>query len=168
MRHQAGLATLSSVVLAWCVCGFALNPPVVEGKEGYPGRAGALAQTTDGFLWIGGDYGLSRFDGVHFERYVPRAGDKLLEGLVRGLLALHDGSLWVAHRLEKQICVRRNGNVKSYGEADGVTSNPTTIVQDHEGTIWANTETGVIRFDGTRWEHIGIPGRCATRHIVCR
>jgi hypothetical protein len=60
---------------------------------------------------------------------------------VRGLLALHDGSLWVAYRLEKKIFVLRNGNVKSYGEADGVTSNPTTIVQDHEGTIWANTET---------------------------
>ena len=32
---------------------------------------------------------------------------------------------------------------------------PMAIVQDHEGTIWANTETGVIRFNGTRWEHIG-------------
>jgi len=127
--------------------------PVVERKEGYPGRADALAQTTDGFLWIGGDYGLFRFDGIHFERYV--SGHKLLEGPVRGLLALHDGSLWVAYRLEKKIFVLRNGSVKSYSEADGVTSNPTTIVQDHEGTIWANTETGVIRFNGARWEHIG-------------
>lgn len=164
MRHQAALATLSSVVLTWCACAFALNPDrdirqlahrSWSEKEGYPGRADALAQTADGFLWIGGDYGLFRFDGVHFERYLPRSGDKLLEGPVRGLLALHDGSLWVAYRLEKKICVLRNGNVKSYGEADGVTSNPTAIVQDHEGTIWANTETGVIRFNGTRWEHIG-------------
>jgi len=162
VRHRAGLATLSSVVLVWCACAFALNPDrdirqlahrSWSEKEGYPGRADALAQTTDGFLWIGGDYGLFRFDGTHFERYVP--GDKLLEGPVRGLLALHDGSLWVAYRLEKKICVLRNGNVKSYGEADGVTSNPTTIVQDHEGTIWANTETGVIRLSGARWEHIG-------------
>jgi hypothetical protein len=131
VRHQAGLATLSSVVLVWCACAFALNPDrdirqvahrSWSEKEGYPGRADALAQTTDGFLWIGGDYGLFRFDGIHFERYVP--ADKLLEGPVRGLLALHDGSLWVAYRLEKKIFVLRNGNVKSYGEADGVTSNP--------------------------------------------
>ena len=162
MRHQAGLATLSSVVLVWCACAFALNPDrdirqlahrSWSEKEGYPGRADALAQTTDGFLWIGGDYGLFRFDGIHFERYVP--GDKLLEGPVRGLLALHDGSLWIAYRLEKKILVLRNGSVKSYGEAEGVTSNPTTIVQDHEGAIWANTETGVIRFNGARWEQIG-------------
>jgi hypothetical protein len=126
--HQAGLATLFSVVLAWCNCAFALNPDRQlahrswSEKEGYPGRAVALAQTTDGFLWISGDYGLFRFDGMHFERYVPRSGDKLLEGPVRGLLALHDGSLWVAYRLEKKLFVLRNGNVKSYGEADGVTS----------------------------------------------
>ena len=122
--------------------------------EGYPGRAEALAQTADGFLWIGTDNGLFRFDGVQFERYVPTSGDKLSGGPIRGLLALPDGSLWVAYRLEKKICVLRNGNLKTYGKADGIRSNPTTIAQDHEGTIWANTEAGVIRFNGTRWEHI--------------
>jgi ligand-binding sensor domain-containing protein len=119
-------------------------------KDGYPGRGAALAQTADGFLWIGSDNGLFRFDGIHFERYGSRSGDKLSQGPVRGLLALPDGSLWIAYRLESKICVLRNGNAKSYGEADGVTSNPTSLVQDHEGTIWANTQTGVIRFNGTR------------------
>src|SRR5258706_9324156 len=124
-------------------------------KDGYPGKAEALAQTTDGFLWVGTDNGLFRFDGVHFERYVPRSGDKLSDGPVRGLLALPDGSLWIAYRLENKICVLLNGNVKSHGKADGVASNPTTLVEDHEGTVWANTDTGVIRCNGTRWEHIG-------------
>ncbi|MFY9740374.1 MAG: hypothetical protein WAK21_00130, partial [Candidatus Sulfotelmatobacter sp.] len=32
---------------------------------------------------------------------------------------------------------------------------PQASFRDHEGTVWANTWTGVIRFDGTRWEHIG-------------
>ena len=117
--------------------------------EGYPGRAEALAQTVDGFLWIGTDNGLFRFDGVQFERYVPRSGDKLSGGPIRGLRALPDGSLWIAYRLEEKICVLRNGNLKSYGKADGIRSNPTAIAQDHEGTIWANTEAGVIRFNGT-------------------
>ena len=123
--------------------------------DGYPGRAAALAQTTDGFLWIGSDSGLFRFDGVRFARYIPNSGDTLPRGPVRGLLALPDGSLWIAYRLENKICVLRNGNAKNYGEADGVKSSPTALVQDHEGTVWANTQTGVIRFNGTRWEHIG-------------
>lgn len=127
-------------------------------KDGYPGRTEALAQSKDGFLWIGSDIGLFRFDGVHFERYAPGSGERLPEIKVHSLLALPDGSLWIAYGsygYGNKICVLRNGNVRSYGEAEGVTSNPTAIVQDHEGTLWANTDTGVIRFNGARWEHIG-------------
>jgi signal transduction histidine kinase/ligand-binding sensor domain-containing protein len=124
-------------------------------EDGYPGRTEDLAQTTDGFLWLGTDDGLFRFDGAHFERYVSRSGDKLSDGPVRGLRAISDGSLWIAYRLENKICVLRNGNLKCYGNADGVTSYPDAIVQDHEGTLWANTWNGLIRFNGTRWERIG-------------
>jgi signal transduction histidine kinase/ligand-binding sensor domain-containing protein len=124
-------------------------------KEGYPGRAEALAQTADGFLWIGTAIGLFRFDGVRFERYVQRSGDRLPSGPVRGLLALGDGSLWIAYRFENTICVLRKGAVKCYGKNDGVASNATAIIQDREGALWASIETGVIRFNGTRWEHIG-------------
>jgi hypothetical protein len=74
---------------------------------------------------------------------------------VRGLLAPHDGSLWITFRLENKIYVLRDGGVKCYGDADGITSHPTTIVRDHEGTIWANTESGVIRFNGIQWERVG-------------
>lgn len=124
-------------------------------KEGYPGRTRDLAQTTDGFLWMTTDKGLFRFDGVHFEPYEPRSGDKLSAGRLRGLLALPDGSLWFAYLSETKICVLRDGNLKCYDKGDGITSYPAAIVQDHEGIVWANTESGVIRFNGTRWEHIG-------------
>jgi len=165
VRHSVVLTgALSFIVLAWCACTFALNPDrdihqlahrSWGEREGYPGRSEALAQTTDGFLWIGSDIGLFRFDGVHFERYVPRSGGKLSENSVHSLLALPDGSLWVGYGFENKICVLRNGNVKCYGKADGVASWPCALVQDHEGTIWANTWNGVIRFNGLRWEHIG-------------
>lgn len=123
-------------------------------KDGYPGGSPiALVQTTDGFLWLGSDYGLFRFDGVHFERYVATSGDQLPEGAVSGLLALADGSLWIGYR--GAISVLRNGNVKSYPKADGVSSTVGAIVQDHEGTMWAKTFAGILRFNGTRWERIG-------------
>ena len=124
-------------------------------KEGYPGRAQALAQTADGFLWIGTDIGLFRFDGIHFERFVSGSEEKLSEGVVAALLALRDGSLWIAYRYEHKISVLRNGKVKSYNIAEGVTSNPTAIVQDQDGILWANTPNGLIRFNGKRWERVG-------------
>lgn len=36
-----------------------------------PGNITGLAQTTDGWLWVGSDDGLLRFDGVNFEPYLP-------------------------------------------------------------------------------------------------
>ncbi len=123
-------------------------------KDGYPGRSEALAQTADGFLWLGSGTGLFRFDGVHFERYEARSGDQLPAEMVHSLLVLSDGSLWVAYDGDT-ICDLRKGNVKCYGKAEGIATGPRAIVQDREGTIWANTQTGVIRFNGTRWEHIG-------------
>ncbi len=43
-------------------------------KDGLTGEVHALAQTADGFLWVGTRDGLLRFDGVSFERYRPNAG----------------------------------------------------------------------------------------------
>jgi hypothetical protein len=124
-------------------------------KEGYPGRTQALAQTADGFLWLGTDNGIYRFDGSLFDQYQPSSGGKIPEGSVRAMLAVPDGSLWIAYRLGNRICVLRNSDLKCYGKADGVPSNAIAIVQDHEGVIWANTETGLIRLNGNRWESIG-------------
>jgi signal transduction histidine kinase/streptogramin lyase len=126
-------------------------------RDGYPGQPTALAQTTDGFLWLGTADGLFRFDGVHFERYVSRSGDKLPQhGPVDSLLAVPDGSLWIGYD-GVGIKVLRNGNVTSYGKADGVPIENFIycILRDHDGTMWADAGRGLIRFNGTRWEHIG-------------
>ena len=156
-------AALSLVHLAWCAFAFALNPDCDihqlthrswGEKERSPGRSEALAQTGDGFLWIGSHIGLFRFDGVHFERYEARSGDQLPDNIVHSLLVLSDDSLWVAYDGDK-ICDLQKGNVKCYSKADGITTSPRAIVQDREGTIWANTAAGMIRFNGTRSEHIG-------------
>ena len=44
-------------------------------RDGLNGRPRTLAQTADGFLWIGTTAGLFRFDGVQFERVVTDDGD---------------------------------------------------------------------------------------------
>src|SRR6266550_3808073 len=46
-------------------------------KDGAPSQITALAQTADGYLWIGSSVGLFRFDGVQFERYRPPRGVSL-------------------------------------------------------------------------------------------
>ena len=67
-------------------------------REGAPSQISALAQTRDGYLWIGSALGLFRFDGIEFERYVPPAGTALPSHNIYALRATPDGGLWIAFR----------------------------------------------------------------------
>src|SRR5262245_44260568 len=65
-------------------------------REGYfAGPPTAVAQTRDGFLWIGTEAGLIRFDGVRFMPWEPPAGARLPDDRIMALLAAGDGSLWI-------------------------------------------------------------------------
>lgn len=65
-------------------------------RDGYlPGGPLSLAQTTDGYLWIGTLSGLVRFDGARFDRWAPPNGEDLRFSTIFGLLAARDGSLWI-------------------------------------------------------------------------
>src|SRR5262249_22943486 len=56
----------------------------------------AIAQDSAGFIWIGTQGGLARYDGYHYKNYLPTPGDPkaLPDGYVRSLIAAPDG-LWV-------------------------------------------------------------------------
>lgn len=54
----------------------------------------ALAQTPDGFLWIGTDEGLARFDGYEFTAF-NRRGGALPSNTVWSLAVASDGTLWI-------------------------------------------------------------------------
>jgi ligand-binding sensor domain-containing protein len=50
---------------------FELHHTSWTAKDGAPGDVNVLAQTTNGYIWLGTASGLYRFDGTHFERYAP-------------------------------------------------------------------------------------------------
>src|SRR5229473_8194451 len=55
----------------------------------------AIAQTQDGYLWLGTEFGLFRFDGVQQVQWQPPAGQQLQSSYIRTLLAARDGRLWI-------------------------------------------------------------------------
>lgn len=122
-------------------------------KEGAPGGALALAQTKDGYLWVGGNLGLYRFDGVSFERYEPQSGATPISAAY-SLLPLPDGSLWVGSF--NLITHLENGKSTGYTTRDGVPyANVMRLARDWSGAIWAATPNGLIRFEDNRWKEIG-------------
>ncbi len=55
----------------------------------------ALAQTPDGYLWVGTQDGLARFDGVRFTRFDPYNTPELPETRISKLFTDTDGTLWI-------------------------------------------------------------------------
>jgi len=65
-------------------------------EQGFPGGSvSAIAQTTDGYLWIGTEKGLLRFDGLNFRVFQQAIPGSFSIGPVRGLLTDAEGNLWV-------------------------------------------------------------------------
>ena len=59
------------------------------------GRVNAIAQTPDGYLWLGTEFGLLRFDGVRSVPWQPPGNERLPDNWIRTLLAAPDGTLWI-------------------------------------------------------------------------
>src|SRR5215813_8782133 len=65
-------------------------------KRGLPGQSiTAIAQTSDGYLWIGTDKGLVRFDGLNFRQFERAHPDPIQIGPVRTLVVDADDNLWI-------------------------------------------------------------------------
>lgn len=66
-------------------------------EDGFPHVAPTcIAETPDGYLWIGSFSNLMRFDGVRFEIVAPPEVPALADCMVLHMLVAGDGALWVA------------------------------------------------------------------------
>ncbi|MEI9975870.1 MAG: two-component regulator propeller domain-containing protein [Ignavibacteriota bacterium] len=123
-------------------------------KEGVIGEVLAMAQSTDGFIWLGTTGGLLRFDGSVLERYKPEVGS-FPETWVSTLLATPDGGLWIGYLSGGASFLQRD-KVTNYNGKDGLaTGRIRNFAQDMDGTVWAAATGGLGYFDGHRWRYIG-------------
>jgi signal transduction histidine kinase/ligand-binding sensor domain-containing protein len=125
-------------------------------KDGVPGPVRAIAQTPDGYLWLGTGAGLYRFDGLHFVAWEPSSGEQILVSSVLSLCTSRDGSLWIGFS-SGGISQLRNGHLKNYSHADGVPDGGIlSIVEDGNSSIWAGGQYGLSKLDGGSWHHVGV------------
>jgi len=121
-------------------------------KDGAPIAIQDLTQTTDGFLWIGSDSGLTRFDAGRFVQFQPHHGDTLPSTGVRHLTPARDGGLWIVWR-NGQVSRLRNGRLITFGARDGLPP-AFRIAESSTGVIVAGTATGIARFANGRWKDV--------------
>jgi ligand-binding sensor domain-containing protein len=144
-RFGLALGTIWACLLAWCPHAVALDPALDVSqyahtawkvRDGFTkGAIYAIAQTPDGYLWLGTQSGLVRFDGVRAIPWQPPAGEQLPSNQIDNLLIARDGTLWIA--TWKGLASWKDGKLTQYPEVAGQIVGP--LLQDREGTIWFGT-----------------------------
>src|ERR1044071_5262668 len=136
---------LACVLLAWCPSAFALNPASDVGqyahaswkiRDGFTkGPIRAIAQTPDGYLWLGTQFGLIRFDGVRPVPWQPPPEQPLPSNFVFSLLAARDGTLWIGTL--KGLVSWKDERLTQYPEL--ASQAVFRIVEDREGVVWVGS-----------------------------
>lgn len=121
--------------------------------DGAPTEIRLLAQTGDGYLWLGTVSGLVRFDGVRFVPFQPRGKDSLPAAGVRALKEGRDGTLWVVWETGA-VSHLVDGRSTNYGVKDGLAP-VFQIAESSRGEVVAGTEAGLARLANGRWKDVG-------------
>jgi ligand-binding sensor domain-containing protein len=133
---------LACLLLAWCPCAYALNPALDVSqyahtawriRDGFTkGVILGIAQTRDGYLWLGTEFGLLRFDGVRTVPWQGPPNQHLPDNFIWSLLAAHDGTLWIG--TSKGLASWKDGKLTEYPELAG--QYIFKLLEDREGTVW--------------------------------
>ena len=109
----------------------------------------AIAQTTDGYLWLGTDEGLARFDGYEFVTFT-KEHDELPGDSITSLAAGGDGSLWIG---TPDGLARYDGkHFRKYSQKDGLPDGDIeSLLADRGGHLWLVVGGSISRFDGSRF-----------------
>src|SRR5262245_9344234 len=146
--RAAARATVLASLLAGSSAALALDPALDvsqyvhtswRGRDGFAKGSGinALAQTPDGYLWLGTDSGLLRFDGIQTVPWPPDPREDLPSSPVVSLLAARDGSLWIG--TSKGLARWKDGRLTPIADLAG--HYVFALVEDREGVVWAGGVT---------------------------
>src|SRR5215467_1625854 len=156
-RMRAGAVRVACVLFALSISAFALNPSLDVSqyahtawkiRDGFAkGAIESIAQTPDGYLWLGTEFGLLRFDGVKAVPWQPPQDQHLPSDYIIRLLTARDGTLWIG--TSKGLASWKDGKLTQYAQLAG--QNILGLLEDHERTIWvAGVETPAGRLCSIR------------------
>src|SRR5215467_9974697 len=142
------LALVCLSLSAWC-----LDPhkPITQyvhtvwnSGDGLPQNSiQTMLQTKDGYVWIGTQEGLVRFNGQEFKVFNKANTDAIRHNDVRQLYQARDGALWIG-TFGGGLVRYKDGAFTGYTVQQGLSHNTiTSILEDSKGKLWIGTNDGL-------------------------
>lgn len=127
-----------------------------DADHGLPqGSINAIAQTPDGYLWLGTQEGLVRFDGLDFTVFDTKNVEAFQSNDIRILQMDSAGSLWIGTR-NAGLVRYRNGTFATIANQDSLKGRRiTAIVESKQGHFWIGTaEAGLKQLKKGKLSHV--------------
>jgi ligand-binding sensor domain-containing protein len=105
----------------------------------------ALAQTPDGYLWIGTYNGLARFDGKQFVTFDPANTPALAHARIRQLAVDHQGTLWINTLDGSMTSLRGGAFTREWTGADGPDPDVTLLSVHNSNHVAFLLHRGYVR-----------------------
>lgn len=108
----------------------------------------SICQDKDGFIWIGTDYGLNKFNGIQFTHYYnnPKDSTSLSDNSVKTLMFDHEGTLWVGGVGGLQYYVPEENAFRTIKFEENSSLHIMCITQLRSGEIWVGSSgRGIFR-----------------------
>jgi diguanylate cyclase (GGDEF)-like protein len=127
-----------------------------QAQQGLPQNGvAALARTPDGYLWVGTQDGLARFDGVSFTVFDRANTTALRHSMIACLRVDRAGRLWIGTR--RGLVSYAGGVFSPYGPESGLPDDRvSSLSEDRGGRLFVGTlGAGLFRREGERFVPVG-------------
>lgn len=167
MRRWCG--ALFALVMSAAACAQGQGPTFADyhhavwtASDGAPVHVTRIAQTPDGWLWLGTPNGLYRFDGVRFHSFAATNGAKLLSPRIWELAAQPNGDLYIGYEEPGLSVLRADGRLEHLapGTKDSPVRETNDVVLGSDGSLWVGTSFGLRQLKQGRWSTLGPDQGC--------
>jgi signal transduction histidine kinase/ligand-binding sensor domain-containing protein/CheY-like chemotaxis protein len=135
-------------------------------EQGLPqNTVNAVAQTPDGYLWLGTAEGLVRFDGVRFVAFDRRNTPAIPNNVISALRADRGGGLWIG---TDSGLVRWKDGAFSAATGGGAPTGRriTAVLEDVSGGVWVGTaEHGLVFVQGGRYTALTVADGLSSNRV---